>query len=65
MTVQDVEDQVANIRAVAGDDEAAHSWEDQLRQSVLEAIANGADNPADLARAALKTSDIEFARWCA
>lgn len=65
MTVDEVRDEVASIRRIARDDEAAHASEDALHQNVLDAIANGADNPAELAREALATQDIKFARWCA
>lgn len=65
MTVEEVERRVESIRLMSGDDETAHSEEDALRADVLFAIMNGAENPGDLARAALKTDDIEFARCCA
>lgn len=65
MTPEQVQAVVDQIRAKADDDEAAHSLEDDLREGVLKAIAAGAENPAELARLALTTSAIEFARWCA
>lgn len=66
MTVDEVNAEVERIRAMAGDDESAHSAEDALWEAVLRAIASGyGDKPALLASAALKTADIEFARWCA
>lgn len=65
MTVDDVREFVEDIRHAADDDEVAHSMEDELYVAVLEAIANGADNPEKLAVEALKTLDIEFNRWCA
>ncbi|WP_024427708.1 hypothetical protein [Bacillus safensis] len=64
MTVDDVQERVEVIRQIALDDEAAHGMEDELYIDVLEAIANGADNPEKLAAEALKTQDIEFYRWC-
>ena len=48
-----------------GDDEIAHSFEDDLREKVLEDIANGAENPQELAREVLETSKVHFERWCA
>jgi hypothetical protein len=36
-----------------------------LHQAVLVAISDGAANAVDLAREALKTQDVKFARWCA
>jgi hypothetical protein len=51
---------------MAGDDEAAHGEEDNLREDLLRAIANGeCVNPQDCAQIALTTNDIEFFRWCA
>jgi len=65
VTVDDVREFVEEIRLSAGDDEVAHSMEDELYVAVLQAIANGADSPEKLAAEALKTKDIEFSRWCA
>jgi len=65
MTPGEVEARVERIRAMAGDDEAAHGAEDSLRRDVLLAIAGGARNARALARTALETEEIEFARWCA
>jgi plasmid stability protein len=53
------------VRAASADDECAHAEEDRLHQSVLRAIANGHADPASLAAAALKTTDIDFSRWYA
>jgi hypothetical protein len=65
MTTEDIEAKISDIfRAAAIQDnfELAHSLEDRLRRDVLRAIANGADNAADLARAALRSSQIRFER---
>jgi hypothetical protein len=48
-----------------GDDEAAHSMEDALRRDVLQAIANGSPDAVELARIALESESLIFARWCA
>lgn len=65
-TVEEVRAAVEEIRRLADDDEAAHSAEDALHQNVLASIAqHDPANAASLAREALKTQDIEFARWCA
>ena len=58
-------EELERIRAMADDDEAAHSAEDAFRAAVLADIANGADNAAELAAIALRTEEIDFARWCA
>lgn len=72
MKVKDVEMRVQRIREIAADDESAHGEEDQLHQDVLAEIVrqgkepeDGASSPFALAEAALKTVEIEFARWCA
>lgn len=68
MTVEDVQRRLATIRtyALKGDHEAAHSCEDSLNEDVLLAIADGrCVDPAGVAREALRSSDIEFNRWCA
>ena len=66
MTSQDVLDRLREITAMAGDDEVAHSAEDRLHQDVLKAIADGsAESPENLARLALETRKIDFARWYA
>lgn len=66
MIPDDVHAKVEAIRRVAGDPEIAHQEEDRLLASVLHAIAEGnAVDPAQCARAALRTHDIAFARWYA
>lgn len=66
MTEADVLKRVDAIRAAAGDDEGAHIMDDDLRDDLLMAIANGeCDNPAACARAALATNEIGFSRWYA
>lgn len=66
MTVDEVEAEVARIREMRLDDEAAHSAEDRLWENVLRTIASGyGDKPSSLAAAALKTIEVDFARWCA
>ena len=66
MTIDQVRAGVEAIRAVAADDEAAHAREDELHQDVLRCIATGEiDDAKACAAEALKTCDIEFARWCA
>ncbi len=50
------------------DDEAAHSAEDQLREDVLQLIADGligGDEARHYATVALSTNACEFNRWCA
>jgi hypothetical protein len=62
----DARKEVERIRAMAGDNEAAHSAEDELHAKVLLAISEGrTKNPRVLAMVALSTSEIEFERWYA
>lgn len=68
MTLDEVKKRVAAIAAaaVADDDESAHSMEDELHQDVLNAIAEcQCEDPHKVAAEALKTKEIDFARWCA
>lgn len=65
ITAEEARAAVDGIRLIAHDDEAAHSHEDDLRHAVLIAIAAGSEEWRELARIALSTSDIDFARWCA
>lgn len=65
MTPQDVKNRVAEIEAVKHDDERAHVLEDKLWRDVLFEIAVGNDDARALAGEALRTSHIDFSRWCA
>jgi hypothetical protein len=68
MTREEVEVGIAQIRALAGDPEAAHGAEDMLWQIVLEAIRDGkleGLTPAEAAGIAVQSAEIRFSRWCA
>lgn len=69
MKMQELLDRIEEIRRVAEDehdDEQAHGLEDKLWEDVFEAIARpGCRLRAVFAAQALKTRDIEFARWSA
>ena len=66
-SVLEVKKYIEAIRAMRGDDEVAHSAEDDLRAGVLKAIAKGDcdDEPDELCAAVLETNNIKFNRWCA
>lgn len=64
LTVKDIEDRVEEIK-VSDDNEDMHGAEDALWEEVLHAIAQDATNAAALAQAALRTTELEFTRWCA
>lgn len=56
---------VAEIQEVEDDPEQAHAMEDDLYIQVLRAIADGAENAAELAEAALQSQLLDFDRWTA
>ena len=64
MNLNDVLVALEKIRSCQSDDEIAHSMEDQLYADVLKYYADGGTDP-QLAIEALKTEQMEFARWCA
>ncbi len=65
MKVSQVLARIEAIKSLAGDCEAAHSEEDKLHVDVLREIAKGGMFAEELAKAALRTLDIEFERWYA
>lgn len=71
MTPADVENKLADLvrearRGGRWDNEVAHAMEDALRADVLAAIADGiCTDPAECARLALSTDDLDFCRWFA
>ena len=65
MTKKDALKVVEEIKAVAGDDEAAHAMEDQLREMFISDVAKRKDGLGEVARIVLLSGDIEFERWCA
>lgn len=65
MTLDEIKNRVADIAAMAGDAEAAHSAEDGLYLALLESIADGeCSDPQACAAEAVKTQAINFGRWC-
>ncbi len=66
LTREDVREWVGRIANQSHDDEAAHTLEDELREHVLRAIADGTcEDPKGCAEEALKSNNIKFERWCA
>jgi hypothetical protein len=65
VTIAKIRQEVEHIRLGAPDAEQAHSREDGLHQWVLRGIGGGAPFPAALAQEAMKTTEIDFPRWCA
>ena len=65
MTPAEVRARVRRIAALEADPEAAHDEEDRLRGEVLNAIAAGAPDAAELAAIAIETRALSFPRWYA
>lgn len=65
VTPEMIERWVQRVSDMADDPEAAHAEEDAIFHLVLQAIAEGVADPAGCARAALKSCDLNFPRWCA
>lgn len=63
MNIQEIEEEIERIKEARGDQEIAHLLEGDLWHDVLGAIADGADNPQELAAKCLETTTIEFDRW--
>lgn len=66
MTLDEIRAAVAEIEALKGDDEAAHSLEDALHVDFIHHVADVAGGElSEMAREVLRTEKIDFARWCA
>lgn len=53
------------IKNAKSNPKLAHSNEDSLYWSVLDAVANGNPESKEMAKEALKTKAFDFPRWCA
>ena len=63
LTVDKINEWVDEIKQITYDNKGAHSREDKLWETTLEAIAEGVERPDLYAKAALKTKYIHFVRW--
>ncbi len=63
MTVEEVQEWIKAIENKIHDDEIAHAKEDNLYYEVLKAISKGAFNAQELAAEAIKTKELDFARY--
>lgn len=69
LTVDHVNERLEAIRQVIKEEhpvvasEEAHEEQDKLLRDVLEAIANGAEDPVGLSKAVLEVFNVEFTRW--
>lgn len=60
MTSEELKEEVDRVIGMAGDDEAAHSAEDDLHLEVIKAFC-----PEWVVREIDRLSKTNFARWCA
>lgn len=65
MTKEEIEESIALINEIRGDDEMAHGKEDALHLDFIGYVAKRKDSLGTKARLILTTEDIDFARWCA
>lgn len=67
LTVAEVRRRAEKVEQAAenGNDDQAHGLADALHEDVLAAIAVGARTPKLLAKEAIRTVDMKFARWYA
>lgn len=65
MTNDEIKTRLQEISASVSEarDANAHCLQDQLWLDTLKAIANGAPNPVELAKAAIEAEAIEFSRF--
>ena len=60
MSEQELKAKVDRVIGMAGDDEAAHSEEDDLHLEIIEAFC-----PNWVVAEVKRLTDADFARWCA
>lgn len=65
MDINYIKERVKQIELCRGDDESAHSMEDDLMAEFILYVSQLDGDLADMAKEVLKTQAIEFCRWCA
>lgn len=65
MNLKEVKKTVNDIKESVVDFEVAHELEDDLYEAVLKEVVSGNPESKEMAREALKTKQIDFARYCA
>lgn len=66
MTNEYLQKRIQEIKDIKDDDEAAHSWEDDLYEDFIRYVSeNGPQELAEKAKIILKTKEIKFSRWYA
>ena len=63
MDVEEIRKRIDHIDEIAYMAETAHKEADQLYRDVLQAIAQGASNPSELAQAALKAEHLGLDKY--
>lgn len=64
ISVEYIKDRVRRVKELSWDWDAARSEEDDLLRKTMWAISRGTvNNPRELATEALKSMEIDFARW--
>ncbi len=57
--------EVQRIERSKGDEEIAHTMQDELTEALLRQIAMDPEGAQELCREAIKVYDIDFPRYCA
>ena len=66
MDLKHIQKIIKQIKNQAGDDEGAHSLEDDLYHNFIEWLSQTRkDDIGIMAKEIIKTEKIDFARWCA
>ena len=66
MKLEEIRKRVSEIYSERDDDESAHSLEDSLHENFIKYIAKtGTKEQRKMAKEILRTSEFDFARWCA
>ena len=65
MNIAEVRERLTRIEAMSGDSEIAHMEQDKFLLDVLQAVADGAYAPEEIAVVALEVQNIKFTRWYA
>ena len=65
MTKKEILTAIQKIKDERDDDEMQQVYEDNLRNSFIEFVAERKDKLGQLARLVLSTNKLDFARWCA
>ena len=65
MNMQDIIQEISEIKACIPDDQSAHEGEKALYRHFIEHVATGNDSLAKMARRILTTDKINFCRWFA